>query len=453
MKKMRKMLALLLCAGMIMGLAACGSKEEPAAAPAPADGGASQEKTEEAPAADSKEHENVTLEVCIVQPDWSDAWDDMEKKFEDEYPWIDVVSVGVQENQGEFLTTRAAANDLPAITQVNNNESVWALCEEGKILDASSFSVSANVPDAYKDAYTHDGVFMGITQGAAFTVLFLNMDILKQAGWENPPANFEELIKCCEDIEAKTDVAAITVAANKTTNCWMVWEGILANVYGEELGSGVYEEQIKDGTFDFAKNAKATEMLAQISAHMMPGTSSMTEDDVTAAFADGSVAMAIAGNWTAANICDAIGEAAGDSAAAAATLVPFNEAGKAPWISVSPEDAFACTVQDDPNVAEAAGIFYEWVFQPDNFKIIQNARGTVPVLTSMTDEHIVLPDAVAKIVPDMNAASTVLMSFNILTSEFYDSSCTALKDVYSGNKTAEDAVSSMAAGLKESHLN
>ncbi|MCI8852549.1 MAG: carbohydrate ABC transporter substrate-binding protein [Lachnospiraceae bacterium] len=451
MKKMRKMLALLLCVGMILGLAACGSKEEPAAAPAPADGGADQ-KTEEAPAAGG-EQENVTLEVCIVQPDWSDEWDEMEKKFEDEYPWIDVVSVGVQENQGEFLTTRAAANDLPAVTQINNNPNVWALSEEGKILDASSFGVSANVPDSYKDAYTHDGVFMGITQGAAFTVLFLNMDILKQAGWEAPPTNFDELIKCCEDIEAKTDVAAITVAANKTTNCWMVWEGILANVYGDELGFGVYDEQIKDGTFDFTKNSKATEMLAAIASHMMTGTSSMTEDDVTAAFADGNVAMAIAGNWTAANICDAIGEAAGDPAAAAAVLVPFNEAGKDPWISVSPEDAFACTVQDDPKVAEAAGIFYEWVFQPDNFKIIQNARGTVPVLTNMTDEHIVLPDAVAKIVPAMNEAQYVMMSFNLLTSEFYDSSCTALKDVYSGNAKAEDAVASMAANLKESHLN
>ncbi len=452
MRKMRKMLALLLCAGMILGgISACGSKETPTQAPA--EGESKTEESKEEPAAGGEEHENVTLEVCIVQPDWSDEWDDMEKKFEDEYPWIDVVSVGVQENQGEFLTTRAAANDLPAITQINNNQNVWALCEEGKILDASGFSVAANVPDSYKDAYTHDGVFMGITQGAAFTVLFLNMDILKQAGWEAPPTNFDELIKCCEDIEANTDVAAITVAANKTTNCWMVWEGILANVYGDELGFGVYDEQIKDGTFDFAKNPKATEMLAAISSHMMTGTSSMTEDDVTAAFADGAVAMAIAGNWTAANICDAIGEAAGDPAAAAAVLVPFNEAGKDPWISVSPEDAFACTVQEDPNVAEAAKVFYEWVFQPENFKIIQNARGTVPVLTNMTDEHIVLPDAVADIVPAMNAAQYVMMSFNLLTSEFYDSSCTALKDVYSGNLKAEDAVASMAEALKGSHLN
>ena len=34
--------------------------------------------------------ETVVVEAYIVQPDWSDAWDVMEARFEEQYPWIDV---------------------------------------------------------------------------------------------------------------------------------------------------------------------------------------------------------------------------------------------------------------------------------------------------------------------------------------------------------------------------
>ena len=106
-------------------------------------------------------------------------------------------------------------------------------------------------------------------------------------------------------------------------------------------------------------------------------------------------------------------------------------------------------VEDDPGVVEAREIFFNWIFQPENFKMIQNARGTVPVLSTMTEDQIVLPAAIAEIVPAMGAAPFVSMGFNLWTAEFKDAACTALKDVYGGNKAAADAVAEMTELLKQ----
>ena len=42
-----------------------------------------------------------------------------------------------------------------------------------------------------------------------------------------------------------TGVAPLTLAGDKTTTCWMLYELIIANIVGDQLGLGVYEEQFK----------------------------------------------------------------------------------------------------------------------------------------------------------------------------------------------------------------
>ena len=113
---MKKLFALLLALIMVFSMVACGAKEAP-----PAETPA--EKPAEEPAEAPAEQENVAIEVWVAQVDWADAWDVMEAKFEEEHPWIEVEHVGLGEEN--FMTTRLAANDLPAVVQMNNNEMVF----------------------------------------------------------------------------------------------------------------------------------------------------------------------------------------------------------------------------------------------------------------------------------------------------------------------------------------
>ena len=402
-------------------------------------------------AALAEEHEPVTIEAWIVQTDFSDAWDEQIKpKFEEEYPWITVDAVGVGEANQDFITAKIAAEDTPDLWQVDNVQTYYDAVDNGLLVDLNTLEVSKDIPEAYREAFTYNGKLFGLTQGAAFSVLYLNMQILEEAGWTEAPTNWDEFIQCCADVQEKTGVAPLTLAGDKTTTCWMLYELIIANIVGDQLGLGVYEQQFKDGTFDFTAYPEIAEHLAQVAPYMLTGTGSMTEDDVTAAMTDGVAAMCVAGNWTSNNICSGIEECTGDPKYVKAVLAPFNAPGAPVWISVSPETAFGLSaVEDDPGVVEAREIFFNWIFQPENFKMIQNARGTVPVLSTMTEDQIVLPAAIAEIVPAMGAAPFVSMGFNLWTAEFKDAACTALKDVYGGNKAAADAVAEMTELLKQ----
>ena len=221
---------------------------------------------------------------------------------------------------------------------------------------------------------------------------------------------------------------------------WMPFETIVLNVAGDELGAGVYEEQIRSGKLDLAAYPAIAERLDQLAPYMMTGASQNSEDDVTAIMTEGSCAMAIAGNWTANNICSGIATASGDEANALMIVPPFNDAGKTVWLSATPESAFGLSKVDDPAIAEARDLFYNWLFKPENFKWIQNARGTLPVLTNMTADQIVLPDAVKVFSTATQSATTFSMSFNNVTETVNTDIQVALSDLFSGNATGADVV-------------
>lgn len=459
---MKKLIALLLALVMVLSLVACAAKEEkpaeepaeePAAETPAAEEPAAEEPAAEEPAAE-EEHEEVTIEVWIAQVDWADAWDVMEERFEEEHPWIQVEHVGLGEG-ADFMQTRLSTNDLPDVVQLNNNETMKEMLAQDLLVDLTDYPAASYIQQSYKDAYSFDGKLVGLCQGAAFSCMFYNMAILEEAGWDTIPTNWDELIQCCKDIKEKTGIAPLTVAAGKTTTSWMLFELILANTCGEELGQGVYEEAFKNGTFDFTAYPEIVEKLDEIAPYFLEGTATAQEEDVTAYMTDGLAAMCIAGNWNGGVICPGIAEAAGDESKVAASLPPFNDEGKDAWISVSPEDAFCITVNPDrtPAEQEAVDTFFNWVFEAENFQLIQNARGTVPVATNMTDEYIVLPEAIVPVVSEMGSAPFVLMGFNLWTAEFKDAACGKIQGVISGDNSAQDAVDTMWSVEQEYYKN
>lgn len=448
---MKKLIALLLALVMVMSLAAC-------TAPAPAaDADQPGQETTKAPENNNDQQdpptggdkENVKIEVYIAQVDWADAWDVMEAKFEEEHPWIDVEHVGLGEDT-TFLQTRLSTNDLPDVIQINKNPTWEAMVQQGLLTDLTNYECAAVMPDAYKAAYSVDGKLLGMCQGAAFSCMFYNMAILEEAGWTAPPANWDELLKCCADVAA-LGYAPLVTAAGKTTTSWMLFECILANVNN---GSVEYEEAFKAGTFDFGQFPEVAARLDAIAPYFLEGTAAAMEEDAIAYMTDGLAAMCLAGNWNGAQIADAIATATGDPSKAAASLPPFGANG-VNWISTSPEDAFAVTVNPNRTAAEqeAVDTFFNWVFEAENFALIQNARGTVPVITNMTSEYIKLPECVVPVVADMGSAPFVLMGFNLWAAEFSDAANGKIRDLLSGGATGQDVLDIMVATLPNSYRN
>ena len=458
---MKKLIALLLAIVMVLGLVACAAKEETSTTTTEKTETTTTEKTEEVAEETEEteeteevaeeEKEEVTIEVWVAQVDWADAWDEMEAKFEAEHPWIEVEHVGLGED-AEFLTTRIAADDLPDVIQCNNNNSMDAMVAGGMLEDLSSWEVSALMPDTYKNAYTKDGKLVGMCQGAAFSCMFFNMQILNEAGWDAPPANWDELLQCCADVQA-LGVAPLVTAAGKTTTSWMILELVLANVINDADKVAAYQEEFMNGTFDWAQYPEVVERMDAIAPYFLTGTATALEEDAATYMTDGLAAMCLAGNWNAGMISAAIETATGDIANCVATLPPFGD--DVNWISNSPEDAFCVTVDANRSAAEQEAVetFFNWMFEGENFKLIQNARGTVPVVTSMTEDLIVLPDCMIPVVPEMGAAPAVLMGFNLWGAEFRDAVCGAICDLVSGNGTAQQMIDKAVEMMPVSYKN
>ena len=369
----------------------------------------------------------------------------MEAKFEEEHPWIEVEHVGLGEDT-TFLATRIGANDLPDVIQCNNNDNMDAMVAADMLVDISDWEVAALMPDTYKNAFTHNGKFVGMCQGAAFSCMFYNMDILNEAGWTEAPKNWEELMACCADIEAKTDAAPLVTAAGKTTTSWMILELVLANLLNDADAVAAYQEDFKNGSFDWTAVPGLVERMDQIAPYFLTGSASMLEEDAATAMGDGLAAMCIAGNWNAGMISGVVENIYAD-------LPCFGD--EVNWISNSPEDAFCVTVDESRSAAEqeAVEIFFNWLFEGENFALIQNARGTVPVVTSMTEDLIALPECMIPVAAKMGAAPAVLMGFNLWAAEFCDAANGMIKGLLMGDNDATAMVAKMVEMMPKSFKN
>ena len=445
---MKKKLAVLLAA-CLMGTSLVGCGGTDTAQDSETQSVQSDEKGEAA--ADATEHDPVTIEIEIVDSNWAAQWPELKEKFESEYPWITVESVGESQDKTQFLASRIAANDLPSVIQVTSSKDILDMIDAGMIRDLKGLDCTKTVPQYYLDAFTYNDILYGVTQGASFSTLYLNMDALKEAGWEEPPADFEEFIQCCQDIQDKTDYAPLLINGGHFTICYMLYELCLANCFETEEDAAAYQEAFADGTFDFAAYPEAIEKMNRIIPYLMPGSATIEQDDAVATMADGGAAMLLSGNWVSAGALDAIAEWTGNPDSAKAIFPPFNDPGKELWISTSTEAGFGLTVQENPAVDEAGELFMNWIFKPENFKVIQNARGTVPVMTDMPEEDIVLPEGIKPLVSQVTEQKSVMMGYNFMSSEFQDGGCTALRDAYSGNATMEDAANKMTEIVSQYH--
>ncbi len=423
---MKKLIAMLLAAAMVLSLAAC-STAEPAAQEA------------EAPKAQG---EKVTLYIYQQDIDAPDAWHELMDKYMAENPNVTLELMDSQEN---YFATVLATGDCPDIINPAMSEQSRAMIDAGLIYDVSGTEVYKHMGQFYKDAETYNGVCLGIPQGAAFTAMFYNMAILEECGWTAVPRDADEFLKMCADVTAK-GYDAITFAGGNTTCCFMPFECVFPEYAG--MSAADYEAKFKDGSIDF-NNAAAAEFFDKFAAFVMPGTTANTEDDVVSAMATGEVACCIAGNWSSGNLVPAIESIAGEGKCMC-SLVPFQKAGNPMWTSVSPESTVGMSAKTENLEARLA--FFEWLWKPENYQILAKARGVVPVTDDMTEEYIRLDAPIAAIVADVSAAPSVSMGFNLWSGEAETIMTTALNDLYAGNANAADCLAQMTEAVKASHL-
>ena len=176
-------------------------------------------------------------------------------------------------------------------------------------------------------------------------VMFANMDLLKQAGWDKVPETYEELIKCCDDLVA----AGITPFGCAGTETWCVTEylePIILKTIGYE---GLNKIFAGEATWDDPAIAGAVDNFQAMvtKGYFSPDGLTLGNDQIKANFIAGNYAFYQNGSWN----CGEINDAEGNFQVC---LFPVMDAEKATYSQVigGPSDSLAvAATSSDPEFA------------------------------------------------------------------------------------------------------
>lgn len=218
---MKKFLALLLAAVMILSLAACGGKSEPVATTAAPAAPAAAEPSEAAPAA----KEPVTLRFynyALSETAKAAWWEETIANFEAQNDWITIESITVDYNSMVSTLTNDLASGLSADIIYGEISWVPALVDGG-FIDKPEDILSKDFYDGYYDyvleSYQYEDGVYGIPHYMTNWIIFVNKDLVEAAGlkMEDFPTTEEGLKEWIETLAAYYKGSDVSTIFGMTT--------------------------------------------------------------------------------------------------------------------------------------------------------------------------------------------------------------------------------------------
>ena len=365
--KMKRVVSTVLAGVMAFSLAACGggaAAPAPEAAPAPAAEApaeeaapAEEEKTEEAeaPAEEAASGDAITLNMwCIATESDSNrhsyeaAIADMEKL----YPNI-TLNWEAFENESYKTKIKAAvsADELPDIFFTWSCAFLGDFVDAGKVycLDDVYAKYKSELPEIMLGNSTYDGKHYGVPLTMNIVGLFANMDLLKEAGYDEIPGTYEDFIKCCDDLKAK-GITPFGCAGKET---WCVTE-YLESIIEKSIGAAELNDIFVNGaTWNNQGVADAVDTFQEMitKEYFDPAGIGLTNDEVKANFMDGKYAFYMNGTWNCADF--AANDAFKDKVKVAEFPVIDSSKSKLGQLIGGPSDTLAVAASS-PNAAAAA---------------------------------------------------------------------------------------------------
>ena len=279
---MKKLLALLLALTMVFALCACGQTATPAESKAPAQSGESAEPSAE----------EVTLDIIISQygnktKEW---WDKFDADFEAANPSVKLnIEIVSWNDIYQVVNTRISTNSQPDILNISGFADYVA---DDLLMPAEEYvsaETKANLVPSFWESNAIDGTVWALPILASCRALFCNMDVLNEAGIENPPTTWEEVMTACAAIKEKCpDV--VPWGLDISTD-----EGQAAFSYYTFNNGGGFVDANGDWAINSAENVEAVEFIAELynSGYCNANPATDTRYPLQDSFNAGSLAMMI----------------------------------------------------------------------------------------------------------------------------------------------------------------
>ncbi|UMG91565.1 ABC transporter substrate-binding protein [Nocardioides sp. TF02-7] len=354
-----------------LGLAACGGES----------GGEQEPKGEgEGAVQEPSEPTTVTFFSWVgTQPEMKK----LAKEFNEEYPNITIKFENVPAEQAaQVLTTRIAGNNAPDVAYVNASDTA-DYASRGAIVDLVNYIERSEVVDlddyveAFRQFVTYDEKTWGLPVGGETTGLFYRTDLFEEAGIDGPPETWEEFE---EAAAALTDEDAnqygFQVFAPESAYYFQPWLF--------QAGGNLLSEDGTEIAFDSEEGREAAEYYVNLANYSPPDYLNSNSWDGRVAFAEGQVAMYMAGTWFAGTLTEEFPDIEGKWATAP---LPDGPAGCKTSIAGD-----ALVMLDQTDVPDAAWLWIEFLSRPETLarNTYKTEGTTLPPLTSLLEGEEIL---------------------------------------------------------------
>ncbi|MBQ7098512.1 MAG: carbohydrate ABC transporter substrate-binding protein [Oscillospiraceae bacterium] len=376
---MKKIIALLLALAMVMSLAACGGKSEPAATEAP---------KADAPAAEAPAAEAVTIKVAAIETAYgSQVWVDVAAAFEAETGIkvelttdknLEDVLTGPMQN-GEFPDVVHLATGRPAglteqlvkanaLHDLTNTLSLTIPGEDVKVADkiAGGFTDN-NIVAPYGDGKTYMAPMFYSPCG-----LFYNAKLFEDKGWE-VPTTWDEMWELGETAKAE-GIALFTYPTAGYYDAFMF--ALMNAIGGPEFFNAITTYQ--EGAWDSEDGQTLLSILDKLATYTHENTAAQANNqDFTKNQQmpmDGRALFMPNGTWITGEMAD-YAATLGDSFAWGMTAVPA--AGEAPYSFCWFEQAWIPAGAEHITEAEQ---FVAYLYSDEAAAIFASAGAMQPIL-------------------------------------------------------------------------
>lgn len=296
---MKKLIALLLALVMIIGLVACGAKEEATVPAATEAAPAATEAAKEAAPEGALPYEGVELSVGLAPLVSADAdkafWDEQLKQFTAETG----AKVTVEVNDWSNLQTKYVTNYMsgtPYDILYGWPALLVEFVQAGNMVDLSKYYNEEEIANEYFwdiGKYTDGGVYcVAFAGGAAYRSMVFNMDILNECGITEIPDTWDELLAACATIQEKRpDVYTYLVPLTGNTNCI----DSTIEPFILQAGGDYWNEDFSAMAIDTPEWKKAFEMLMRMvdAGYISQDAMGMDREVVDNLFAEGKAAITV----------------------------------------------------------------------------------------------------------------------------------------------------------------
>ncbi|WP_196814190.1 MULTISPECIES: ABC transporter substrate-binding protein [unclassified Butyrivibrio] len=319
--KMKRVVSMLLTSVMTLSLVGCGGSQsapatDTASESAPA---ATEEKstesteaaeadstTEEAQAtSDAGDGEAIDLTMwCIATESDSNrhSYEAAIADMAEKYPNVNFTWEAF-ENQSYKTKIKAAvaADEMPDIFFTWSCAFLGDFVEAGKVycLDDTYENYKSELPEVMMGNSTYDGKHYGVPLTMNIVGLFANMELLKEAGYEEIPGTYDEFIACCDALKEK-GIIPFGCAGKETWCVTEYLESVIEKSAGADTLNDIFAGKATWNNQDVADAVDTFQKLVN-NGYFDPSGIGLTNDEVKNNFMAGKYAFYMNGTWNCAD--------------------------------------------------------------------------------------------------------------------------------------------------------